>query len=78
MNTLAASAQTAGATGWPSLVIVLMVGATVLVLGLARLLRRTLAVLTRLLVSAGAAMTGLATSIAVMAVLSTVLAVYLR
>ncbi|MFC6092787.1 hypothetical protein Q5530_32750 [Saccharothrix sp. BKS2] len=56
----------------------IMIGALALLLGLARLLRRTLSVLTRLLVSAGAVMTGIATTLAMSAAVTTVLLVYLR
>lgn len=78
MNVLAALAQSSDTTGLPSLAVMIMMGAMALVLGLARLLRRTLAVLTRLLVSAGAVMTGLATTLAASAAVTTVLLVYLR
>ncbi|WP_447005967.1 hypothetical protein ACRAKI_05550 [Saccharothrix isguenensis] len=49
-----------------------------LVLGLAKLLRRVLGMLTRVLLSAGAAMTGLATMLALCTVMTTVLLVYAR
>ncbi|WP_158509347.1 hypothetical protein [Saccharothrix espanaensis] len=49
-----------------------------LVLGLARLLRRVLGLLTRVLLSAGAAMTGLAAVLAGCTVLTTLVLVYVR
>ena len=78
MNVLAALAQSSEPTGLPTVVVMIMMGALALVLGLARLLRRTLSVLTRLLVSAGAVMTGIATTLAMSAAVTTVLLVYLR
>ncbi|MFI9006750.1 hypothetical protein ACIGNX_05890 [Actinosynnema sp. NPDC053489] len=78
MNLLTALAQSSGTTGWTPLVVVLMIGAMALVLGLAKLLRRVLGVLTRVLLSTGAAMTGIAAALAVCSVLTTVLLVYAR
>ncbi|QFZ17040.1 hypothetical protein [Saccharothrix syringae] len=83
MNVLASLAQTtlaqtADTTEGAPVVVMIMMGAMALVLGLARLLRRLLGMLTRVLVSAGAAMTGIATMIALCAVLTTVLMVYVR
>ncbi|MFE9746322.1 hypothetical protein ACFYOT_15575 [Saccharothrix saharensis] len=78
MNMLTALAQSSGTTEWTPLVVVLMIGALTLVMGLAKLLRRVLGVLTRVLLSTGAAMTGLATMLALCTVLTTVLLVYAR
>jgi hypothetical protein len=78
MNTLTALAQTSGTTEWTPLVVMIMMGAMALVMGLARLLRRVLGMLTRIMLSAGAAMTGIATMLALCTVLTTVLLVYVR
>jgi hypothetical protein len=78
MNMLTALAQSSDTTEWTPLVVVLMIGALTLVMGLAKLLRRVLGVLTRVLLSTGAAMTGIATALALCTVLTTVLLVYAR
>ncbi|WP_158846545.1 hypothetical protein [Saccharothrix deserti] len=78
MNTLTALAQTSQTTEWTPLVVMIMMGALALVMGLARLLRRVLGMLTRILLSAGAAMTGIATMLALCTVMTTVLLVYVR
>ncbi|ONI85501.1 hypothetical protein ALI22I_27265 [Saccharothrix sp. ALI-22-I] len=78
MNMLTALAQTSETTEWTPLVVMIMMGAMALVMGLARLLRRVLGMLTRILLSAGAAMTGIATMLALCTVLTTVLLVYVR
>jgi hypothetical protein len=78
MNMLTALAQSSETTEWTPLVVVIMVGAMALVMGLAKLLRRVLGMLTRVLLSAGAAMTGIATMLALCTVLTTVLLVYAR
>lgn len=78
MNMLTALAQTSDTTEWTPLVVVLMLGALALVMGLAKLLRRVLGMLTRVLLSAGAAMTGIAAMLAFSTVLTTVLLVYAR
>ncbi|MBW4720634.1 hypothetical protein [Saccharothrix obliqua] len=78
MNTLASLAQSAGTTEWAPLLVVVMTGAMALVLGLVRLLRRVLGMLTRVLVSAGTAMTGLATALALCTAMTTLLLVYTR
>ncbi len=78
MNMLTALAQSSGTTEWTPLVVVLMIGAMTLVMGLAKLLRRLLGMLTRVLLSAGAAMTGIAAMLATCTVLTTVLLVYAR
>ncbi|TQM80808.1 hypothetical protein FHX81_3156 [Saccharothrix saharensis] len=78
MTMLTALAQSSGTTEWTPLVVVLMIGALTLVMGLAKLLRRVLGVLTRVLLSTGAAMTGIATMLALCTVLTTVLLVYAR
>ncbi|MCC8244016.1 hypothetical protein [Saccharothrix luteola] len=78
MNMLTALAQTSETTEWTPLVVMIMVGAMALVMGLAKLLRRVLGMLTRVLLSAGAAMTGIATMLALCTVLTTVLLVYAR
>ncbi|MER5263535.1 hypothetical protein ABTZ99_15845 [Actinosynnema sp. NPDC002837] len=78
MNMLTALAQTSEATEWTPLVVVIMIGAMALVMGLAKLLRRVLGMLTRVLLSAGAAMTGIAAMLALCTVLTTVLLVYAR
>lgn len=78
MNLLTALTQTSGTTEWTPLVVMIMVGALVLVMGLAKLLRRMLGMLTRVLLSAGAAMTGIAAMLALCSVLTTVLLVYAR
>ncbi|MBB5808013.1 hypothetical protein F4560_007781 [Saccharothrix ecbatanensis] len=78
MNTLTAFAQSSGTTEWSPVVVMVMMGALALVLGLAKLLRRVLGMLTRVLLSAGAAMTGIATMLAMCTVLTTVLLVYVR
>jgi hypothetical protein len=78
MNMLTALAQSTETTEWTPLVVMIMVGALALVMGLAKLLRRVLGMLTRVLLSAGAAMTGLATMLALCTVLTTVLLVYVR
>ncbi|WP_143532457.1 hypothetical protein [Saccharothrix sp. ALI-22-I] len=75
---LTALAQTSETTEWTPLVVMIMMGAMALVMGLARLLRRVLGMLTRILLSAGAAMTGIATMLALCTVLTTVLLVYVR
>lgn len=75
---LTALAQSTETTEWTPLVVMIMMGAMALVMGLARLLRRVLGMLTRVLLSAGAAMTGLATMLALCTVLTTVLVVYVR
>ncbi|CCH28463.1 hypothetical protein ABZ816_29195 [Actinosynnema sp. NPDC047251] len=78
MNTLASLAQAADTTEWTPFVVMVMIGAMALVLGLARLLRRVLGLLTRVLLSAGAAMTGLAAVLAGCTVLTTLVLVYVR
>ncbi|MEV8442949.1 hypothetical protein AB0425_36690 [Actinosynnema sp. NPDC051121] len=78
MNMLTALAQSSETTEWTPLVVVLMIGAMALVMGLAKLLRRVLGMLTRVLLSAGAAMTGIATMLALCTMLTTVLLVYAR
>ncbi|MEU7526611.1 hypothetical protein AB0A74_12835 [Saccharothrix sp. NPDC042600] len=78
MNTLTALAQSSETTEWTPLVLILLMGAMTLVLGLARLLRRLLGMLTRVLLSAGAAMTGIATMLAMCTALTTLLLVYAR
>lgn len=78
MDMLTALAQTSETTEWTPLVVMIMVGAMALVMGLAKLLRRVLGMLTRVLLSAGAAMTGIATMLALCTVLTTVLLVYTR
>lgn len=78
MNMLTALAQSSETTEWTPLVVVVMVSALALVMGLAKLLRRVLGMLTRVMLSAGAAMTGLATMLALCTVLTTVLLVYAR
>lgn len=78
MNMLTALAQSSQTTEWTPLVVVLMIGALTLVMGLAKLLRRVLGMLTRIMLSAGTAMTGLATMLALCTVLTTVLLVYAR
>jgi hypothetical protein len=78
MNMLTALAQSSDTTEWTPLVVVLMIGAMALVMGLAKLLRRVLGMLTRVLLSAGAAMTGIATMLALCTMLTTVLLVYAR
>ncbi|NUS64045.1 MAG: hypothetical protein HOQ46_10405 [Saccharothrix sp.] len=75
---LTALAQSSETTEWTPLVVVLMIGAMALVMGLAKLLRRVLGMLTRVLLSAGAAMTGIATMLALCTMLTTVLLVYAR
>ncbi len=82
MNTLASLAQSAAQSAdtaeWTPLVVVVLLGAMALVLGMIRLLRRVLGLMTRVLVSAGAAMTGIATMLAVCTVLTTFVLVYVR
>ncbi|MDQ2587346.1 hypothetical protein [Saccharothrix yanglingensis] len=78
MNTLAALAQSTATTSYTPLAVMIMTGAMALVLGMARLLRRVLGILTKLLVSAGAVLTGFATVLAFCSVLTTVMLVYLR
>jgi hypothetical protein len=78
MNMLTALAQSSGTTEWSPVVVMVMMGALALVMGLAKLLRRVLGMLTRVLLSAGAAMTGIATMLALCTVLTTVLLVYVR
>ncbi|GAB3005580.1 hypothetical protein [Saccharothrix stipae] len=78
MNMLTALAQSSETTEWTPLVVLLMVGAMALVLGLAKLLRRVLGLLTRVMLSAGAAMTGIAAMLALCTVLTTVLLFYAR
>ncbi|CAL9624105.1 hypothetical protein SUDANB95_05885 [Actinosynnema sp. ALI-1.44] len=78
MNTLTALAQSTETTEWTPLVLILLMGAMTLVVGLARLLRRLLGMLTRVLLSAGAAMTGIATMLAMCTALTTLLLVYAR
>lgn len=78
MNMLTALAQSSETTEWTPLVVVVMISALALVMGLAKLLRRVLGMLTRVMLSAGAAMTGLATMLALCTVLTTVLLVYAR
>jgi hypothetical protein len=78
MNMLTALARTSETTEWTPLVVMIMIGALALVMGLAKLLRRVLGMLTRVLLSAGAAMTGIATMLALCTVLTTVLLVYAR
>ena len=75
---LTALAQSSDTAEWTPLVVVIMIGALTLVMGLAKLLRRVLGVLTRVLLSTGAAMTGIATTLALCTVLTTVLLVYAR
>jgi hypothetical protein len=78
MNLLTALAQSSETTEWTPLVVMLMIGALALVMGLAKLLRRVLGMLTRVLLSAGAAMTGITVMLAACTVLTTVLLVYAR
>jgi hypothetical protein len=78
MNMLTALARTSETTEWTPLVVVVMISAMALVMGLAKLLRRVLGMLTRVLLSAGAAMTGIATMLALCTVLTTVVLVYAR
>ncbi|XVV04977.1 hypothetical protein ACQPW3_06125 [Actinosynnema sp. CA-248983] len=78
MNTLTALAQSAETTEWTPLVLIILIGAMTLVLGLARLLRRLLGIITRVLLTAGAAMTGIATMLAMSTALTTLLLVYAR
>ncbi|MEV0677875.1 SPW repeat protein [Actinosynnema sp. NPDC050436] len=61
-----------------TLVVVVLLGALTLVLGLVRLLRRVLGLLTRVLLSAGAALMGLASVLAGCTVLTTLVLVYIR
>ncbi|MCE6993365.1 hypothetical protein LZG04_00860 [Saccharothrix sp. S26] len=78
MNMLTALAQSSPTTEWTPLVVVVLIGALTLVMGLVKLLRRVLGLLTRILLTAGAAMTGIATMLAMCTVLTTVLLVYVR
>lgn len=78
MNMLTALAQSSETAEWTPLVVLLMVGAMALVLALAKLLRRVLGMLTRIMLSAGAAMTGIAAMLALCTVLTTVLLFYAR
>lgn len=78
MNMLTVLAQSSETTEWAPLVVMLMIGAMTLVMGLAKLLRRVLGMLTRILLSAGAAMTGIAVMLALCTMLTTVLLVYAR
>jgi len=73
MHTLTALAQTTESTSWTPLVMVGFMGAMAVVLGLARLLRRILTVVSHLLVSAGTAMAALATILAMGTMFTTVL-----
>ncbi|MEU4443881.1 hypothetical protein AB0K14_10590 [Actinosynnema sp. NPDC050801] len=75
---LTALAQSSETAEWTPLVVLLMVGAMALVLALAKLLRRVLGMLTRIMLSAGAAMTGIAAMLALCTVLTTVLLFYAR
>ncbi|MGM1063240.1 hypothetical protein [Saccharothrix sp. Mg75] len=74
---LAALAQSDGTTSFTPVIVMIMMAAMALVLGLARMLRRVLGIVTKLLLSAGAAMTGFATVLAFCSVLTTVMLVYI-
>lgn len=78
MTMFTALAQSTETAEWTPLVVMIMMGTMAVVLGLARLLRRVLGILTRVLLSAGAALTGIATMLALCTVMTTVLLVYLR
>jgi hypothetical protein len=78
MNTITALAQSSETTGWMPTVVVIMLVVLVVVMGLAKLVRRILGVVTGLLVSAAAALTGIATVLAGSTVLTTLLLVYVR
>ncbi|NUT91866.1 MAG: hypothetical protein HOY78_39790 [Saccharothrix sp.] len=78
MNTFTALAQSSETAEWTPLVLIVLMGAMTLVLGLARLLRRLLGMLTKVLLSAGAAMTGIATMLAMCTALTTLVLVYAR
>ncbi|MET1075397.1 MAG: hypothetical protein ABWY11_22305 [Umezawaea sp.] len=77
MHTFTALVRTAESTSWSPYVITGLIGAMVVVLGLTRLLRRLIAVVSSLLVTAGTAMTGLATMLTSMTVLAALFMVFL-
>jgi hypothetical protein len=73
MNTLAVLAQSsASSTDWSLMAFAGLMGAMVVVLGISRLLSRMLSVVSHLLVSAGAAVAGLATVLTMGTVLAAV------
>lgn len=78
MYLLTALAQSSETAEWTPVALVVMIGALALVMGLARLLRRMLGLLTKILLSAGAAMTGIASMLVLCTALTTVLLVYAR
>lgn len=78
MYLLTALAQSSETAEWTPVALVVMIGALALVMGLARLLRRMLGLLTKVLLSAGAAMTGIASMLVLCTALTTVLLVYAR
>ena len=79
MNMLAVLAQSATpSTDWSPIVFAGLMGAMVVVLGISRLLRRMLSVVSHLLVSAGSAMAGLATTLTMCTVLAAVFMVVLK
>ena len=61
MHALQATAQATQSTGWSPFILMGLIGAMVVVLGLSRLLRNLIGVVSALLVSAGRAMSGLMT-----------------
>jgi hypothetical protein len=79
MNALTVLAQSsASSTDWSPMVFAGLIGAMVVVLGISRLLRRMLSVVSHLLVSAGTAMAGLATMLTMCTVLAAVFMVVIN
>ncbi|MGW4112487.1 hypothetical protein ACWEFJ_16555 [Actinosynnema sp. NPDC004786] len=78
MYLLTALAQSSETAEWTPVALVVLIGALALVMGLARLLRRMLGLVTKVLLSAGAAMTGIASMLVLCTALTTVLLVYAR
>ncbi|MFE2754116.1 hypothetical protein ACFXGA_19180 [Actinosynnema sp. NPDC059335] len=78
MYLLTALAQSSETAEWTPVALVVLIGALALVMGLARLLRRMLGLVTKVLLSAGAAMTGIASMLILCTALTTVLLVYAR
>jgi hypothetical protein len=69
MHALQAAAQATQSTNWSPFILMGLIGAMVVVLGLSRLLRGLIGVVSSLLVSAGRAMSGLATVLTMVTVM---------
>ncbi|MCS7476000.1 hypothetical protein ACFFQW_08375 [Umezawaea endophytica] len=61
MHTLQATAQATQSTNWSPFILMGLIGAMIVVLGLSRLLRNLIGVMSSLLISAGKAMSGITT-----------------